>query len=97
MERTKDINKKYELFHKNLVEVIDQNVPLKPTTKQEAKRQKKTWITKGILTSIGKKNKLLKKFIKTRDQLTYRDNLNHLIRTSKIKHYTQYFLIPKMI
>ena len=103
LERTKDINQKYELFHKNLVEVIDQNAPLRPLTKEEAKRQKKPWITKGILTSIGEKNKLLKKFIKTRDQLTYcryktyRDNLNYLIRTSKIKHYTQYFLIPKMI
>ena len=57
MERTKDINQKYELFHKNLVEVIDQNAPLKPPTKQVAKRQKKPWITKGILTSIGEKKK----------------------------------------
>ena len=65
LECTKDINQKYELFHKNLVEVIDQNAPLKPMTKTEAKRQKKPWITKGILTSIGEKNKLLKKFIKT--------------------------------
>ena len=101
LERTKDINQKYELFHKNLVEVIDQNAPLKPLTKKEAKRQKKPWITKGILTSIGEKNKLLKKFIKTGDQLTYcryktyRDNLNHLIRKSKKKHYTQYFFDAK--
>ena len=102
MERTKDINKKYELFHKNLVEVIDQNVPLKPTTKQEAKRQKKTWITKGILTSIGEKNKLLKKFIKTGDQLTYcryrtyRDNLNHLIRKGKKNIILSIFLMLRM-
>ena len=101
LERTKDINQKYELFHKNLVEVINQNAPLKPLTKKEAKRQKKPWITKGILTSIGEKNKLLKKFIKTGDQLTYcryktyRDNLNHLIRKSKKKHYTQYFFDAK--
>ena len=65
LEPTKDINQKYKLFHKNLVEVIDQNAPLKPMTKKEVKRQKKPWITKGILTSIGEKNKLLKKFIKT--------------------------------
>ena len=89
------------MFHKNLVEVIDQNAPLKPLTKKEAKRQKKPWITKGILTSIGEKNKLLKKFIKTGDQLTYcryktyRDNLNHLIRKSKKKYYTQYFFDAK--
>ena len=70
-------------------------------TKKEAKRQKKPWIAKGILTSIGEKNKLLKKFIKTGDQLTYcryktyRDNLNHLIRKSKKKYYTQYFFDAK--
>ena len=37
---TKDINQKYELFHKNLFEVIDQNAPLKPLTKKEAKGRK---------------------------------------------------------
>ena len=55
VERTKDINQKYELFHKNHVEVNDQNISLKPLTKNEAKKQKKPWITKGILTSIGEK------------------------------------------
>ena len=89
------------MFHKNLVEVIDQNAPLRPLTKKEAKRRKKPWITKEILPSIGEKNKLLKKFIKTGDQLTYcryktyRDNLNHLIRKSKKKYYTQYFFDAK--
>ena len=80
----------------NKMHVIEQNALLRPLTKKEAKRQEKTWITKGILTSIGEKNKLLKNFIKTGDQLTYckyktyRDNLNHLIRKSNKKH-TQYF------
>ena len=40
IELTKDINQKYELFHKNLVEVIDQNALLKPLTKKEVKKQK---------------------------------------------------------
>ena len=56
VERTKDINQKYELFHKNHVEVNDQNISLKPLTKNEAKKHKKPWITKGILTCIGEKN-----------------------------------------
>ena len=63
LERTKDVNQKYELFHKNFVEIIDKTAPLKPLTKKEAKNQKKSWITKGILTSIREKTKLLKKFI----------------------------------
>ena len=53
LEHTKDINQKYKLFQKYLVEVIDQNAPLKPLTKEKAKRGNKQWITKGILTSIG--------------------------------------------
>ena len=40
LERTKDINQKYELFHKNLVEVTDQNAPLKPLTKKSQKAEK---------------------------------------------------------
>ena len=40
LERTKDINQKYELFHKNLVEVIDENAPLKPLTKKNPKSRK---------------------------------------------------------
>ena len=41
LERTKDINQKCELFHKNLVEVIDQNAPLMPLTKKQPKGRKK--------------------------------------------------------
>ena len=40
LECTKDINQKCELFHKNLVEVIDKNAPLKPLTKRSQKAQK---------------------------------------------------------
>ena len=57
LEHKKDINQKYKLFHKYLVEVIDQNAPPKPLTKANAKRKNKPWITKGILTSIGEKKK----------------------------------------
>ena len=37
LEHKKDINQKYKLFHKYLVEVIDQNAPPKPLTKANAK------------------------------------------------------------
>ena len=41
LERTKVISQKYRLFHKNIVEVIDKNAPLKTLIKKEAKNQKK--------------------------------------------------------
>ena len=37
------------------MKVIDKNAPLKKLTKEELKRSRKPWITKGILTSIKKK------------------------------------------
>ena len=42
LEHTQDTKKykKYEIFHKSLVEVIDRNAPLEPMTKKEAKKQK---------------------------------------------------------
>ena len=46
LERTKDINQKCELFHKNLAEVIDKNALLKPLTKKEAKNQEKAMDSK---------------------------------------------------
>ena len=66
------------------MKVIDKNAPLKKLTKEELKRSKKPWITKGILTSIKKKNILLKKIIKSK-------KINHLIRKSKKKYYTDFF------
>ena len=38
------------------MKVIDKNALLKKLTKEELKRSKKAQITKGILTSIKKKN-----------------------------------------
>ena len=69
--------------------VIDRNATSKKLTNEELKRSKKTWITKGILTSVKKKNILLKNIIKSSDQVTflryntYRDKIHHLIRKSK--------------
>ena len=62
------------------MKVIDQNAPLK-----------KPWITKGILASIIKKYILLKKNIKSNDELTFlryktsRDKIKHLIRIRKTR------------
>ena len=41
LERTKDINQKYELFHKNLVVIIDKNALLKPLTKKRSQKAEK--------------------------------------------------------
>ena len=66
------------------MKVIDKNAPLKKLTEEELKRSKKPWITKGILTSIKKKKYSFQKDYKIK-------KINHLIRKSKKKYYTDFF------
>ena len=66
-----DLNKKYDAFHENLMQVVNKNVPLKEMSNKEIKRKKKPWTTKGIIMSIHKRNSYLKKFRKTDNQLFF--------------------------
>ena len=66
-----DLNKKYDAFCKNLMQVVNKNVPLKEMSNKEIKKKKKPWIIKGIITSIHKRNSYLKKFRKTDNQLFF--------------------------
>ena len=74
-------------------DVINKNVPLKEMSNKEIKRKKKPWITKGIITSIHKRNSYLKKIRKSLliRYKCYRDKINHLIRKSKKNYYCKYF------
>ena len=92
-----DLNMKYEYFHDKILYLINKNAPMRDATKKENKRNHKPWITSGILKSIKQKNKLLKKFLKTKDNFYYcrykfyRDKINHLIRSEKRKYYDKFF------
>ena len=66
-----DLNKKYDSFHENLMQVVNKNVPLKEMSNKEIKKKKKPWIIKGIITSIHKRNSYLKKIRKTDNQLFF--------------------------
>ena len=50
-------------------EVINTYLPLKRLSKKDLKIQAKPWITNGIRSSIKRGDKLLRKFIKTRDEV----------------------------
>ena len=73
-----DLNKKFNAFRKNLMQVVNKNVPLKEMSNKEIKRKKKPWITKGIISSIHKRNSYLKKFRKSLliGYKCYRDKIN---------------------
>lgn len=87
----------FDAFHSKLTNIIDKHIPLKQMSKKEIKHLSKPWITTGIRVSLNVKNKIYKKFIKTRSPYyhnkfkLYRNKLNQLIRTNKIDYYNKYF------
>ena len=70
-------------------------------SRKEVKFKTKPWISLGLSrTSINIKNKIYRKFIRTRNQFLYlkfklRNKLNHLITLSKRKYYEGYFRCNK--
>lgn len=79
--------------------LIDSHVPLKRVRFRDI--PKKPWITKGILTSIKRKNALYKKCISEKNLArrvnlfanfkTYRNWLTRIIRINKTAHYQVFF------
>ena len=57
-----DVNDMFGLFYSNLNNIVDKLAPLKQLSKEQTKISCKPWITKGLRTSIRKKNKLYLKF-----------------------------------
>ena len=56
----------FGLFYSNLNNIVDKHAPLKQLSKKQTKISCKPWITKGLRTSILKKNKLYLKLMKTK-------------------------------
>ena len=90
-------NELYEVTN----EVIERHIPAHKLTNKEFKRRHKRWITSAILNSIGRKNKLYKKYIKckntvTRNQIfqeykTLKNQITQIIRVNKKQHFARYF------
>ena len=62
-----DVNLSIELLLDNMYSVLDEYSPLIRVNKYKLKFKSKPWITPAIQKSITVKNKLLKKFINTKD------------------------------
>ena len=81
--------------------LLDTYAPIQKLTKAESKLKSKPWLTRGIMTSIKKKNIIYKKFIKAKNSTEknilynefkrYRNLVTKLSRISKAKHYHHYF------
>ena len=49
--------------------LLDTYAPIQKLTKAELKLKSKPWLTRGIMTSVKKKNKIYKKIIQLKTQL----------------------------
>ena len=91
----------FDKLFNTITALVDQHVPLKFLSRKQVKNFSKPWITKGIRTSIKKRDKILKSFIKENDQIikdnlhktykNYRNRLVEIIRKSKCNYYKNYF------
>ena len=91
-----DVNEMFDSFYTKLSKIID-HAPIKKIPRKELKLGSKPWITLAIRKSIFVKNKLYKKFLKSKLPYYhlrfkyYRNRLNHLIKVSKKQYYNDYF------
>ena len=78
-------------------DTLDTHAPYRYASRKEQRSFNKPWLTKGILTSIAKKNTLYRKQLTTnnpniiRKYKTYRNKLTHLKEISKQNYYKQAF------
>ena len=88
----------FKSFYIKLSSVIDVHIPLKRLSRKEIRLKSKPWISKGLNKSIQIKNKLYKKYIKSKSSFyhakfkLYRNKLNHLLKIRKKQYYNNYFL-----
>ena len=92
-----DVNDMFDSFYTKLSKIIDHHAPIKQIPRKELNLRSKPWITLAIRKSIFVKNKLYKKYLKSKLPYYhlkfkyYRNRLNHLIKVSKKQYYNDYF------
>ena len=88
----------FDTFYSKTSETIDKHLPLKQLSRRELKFETKHWITPAIKVSICFKNRLYKKYLKSKSIYYhakfkyYRNKINHLLKISKRQYYNEYFL-----
>jgi len=92
-----EVNTLSDKFVKVFNDTLDKHAPYHYTSRKEQHSFNKPWLTKGILTSIAKKNTLYRKQLTTnnpniiRQYKTYGNKLTHLKEISKQNYYKQAF------
>ena len=96
-----DVNLSFNRFYDSVENILDKHMPKRKITQKEFKKKYKPWVTFGLLNSMRRRDKLLKKYIRTKNALnkqeiyneykSLRNKILELTRTSKKKFYQNYF------
>ena len=96
-----DVNFSMESFLTKFNGLLDIHMPLRKITKREFKQKFKPWISKQILSKIDDKNKAFRKYLRSKNTVLKNDlhrkfkdlknEVTHLLRSSKKDFYKKYF------
>ena len=100
-----DVNFSMENFLAKFNNILDMHMPLRKLTHKEFKQKYKPWITNNILSKIRDKNKILKRYMDSKDQVRkneyfeqfkfLKNDITQSIRTGKKAYYKSYFVQNK--
>ena len=63
----KDVNFSFSKFFETFNNLLQKHAPIKKLSNKDKKTMKKPWITKGMIKSIEKKNRIYRKCIRTKN------------------------------
>ena len=90
-----NVNDQFGKFLAIFCKCVNNSAPIRKASRKEKKLREKPWISRGLLKSIKKKNKLLTNLHKNRNEESfinyklYRNTLHRAIKTSKQIHYKE--------
>ena len=97
----KDTNLSFNIFYDKIESILDKHMPMRKITKKEFRQRYKPWVTYGILTSMRRRDRLLKAYINNKNPTkkealhneykALRNHITNLLRDSKIHHYQNFF------
>ena len=91
--KTSRVDNDVKCVNDTFISVLNKHAPLRNMTRKEMKLNSKSWITKGLLTSIKTKNKFFRNYAKNNNQenkMNYKKYLNKLTpikNLAKRMHY----------
>ena len=98
---TDDPSLSFDIFHNTVSDLLDKHAPLKKLSKSKKRKKSNPWITKGILTSIDKRDNLRKCYLKEKDPFLkslllesfkkYRNRIVSLCKMSKSNFFHKFF------